>query len=249
MPVWLRRNWPTLMEGTVFKFLCHSHGHYFKRALYSHWGFTRTNLWSVFILLLRHCQLVFDVFSTRVFCRFAVASPLRMHSGLEREGSGGRSMAVQSHANIMQLLSVGQKALLLSHSGTWHRNAQIINSRRRHRDTGSKVSRSHYPYMLHLCCPLADPVIPCWKPFPDYRTAPGKSKARPTEERWARAEASSPKTLSSFPSVWICGFRSRAQPGPAGSHWFVPVPNGWPSGGKPGLDLQREVVECVFIHD
>lgn len=61
-------------------------------------------------------------------------------------------MAVQSHAKIMQLLSVGPKGVTgFSCSGTRHRNAQIINNRRRHGDTGSKFSLSHYLYMLHLC--------------------------------------------------------------------------------------------------
>lgn len=132
-----------------------------------------------------------------------------MHSGLESvtqvksegcwdggQGAGCRLQAAQSHTNIMQLLSVGQKTLLFSCSGTRHKNAQILNSRWRHRDTGSKVSLSHSLYMLHLC--VVPELIQSFHAQSLSRTAPGKSDARPAEERWARAEASSSKTFRSL---------------------------------------------------
>lgn len=148
------------MEGTVFKF-CVIHVDITSKELFILTGDSSEQIYDPFSFYFSDI-VKWSWMSEGLFVILPLQSPLRMHSGLQRvtlvkrkgcsgEGSGGRSMAVQSHANIMQLLSAGQKALLLSRSGTWHRNAQKINSRRRHRDTGSKVSLSHYPYMLHLC--------------------------------------------------------------------------------------------------
>lgn len=54
--------------------------------------------------------------------------------------------------------------------------------------------------------------------------------------------------MRSHRPVALEGFQWGSGGGP-GSAGFHEATSSWISGGKPGLDLQREVVEGVFIHD